>query len=190
MNEDVSGGDDVCTGCTGACCLDVVVGITGYDAWRIARANGLPFDAFVTIASAEPGVPGAFRLEGDFAVLMLAKHASDARACAFLSEPRNGVRLCTTHPSRPRVCRSYPMARAGGELALRSDVVCGPRAWDLQHVTTDRWLRDLDQEASEWAEYERVVAAWNASLLDGIAAYLSFVRIAYDEIALKCLGSS
>ncbi len=172
---------NVCTGCTGACCLDVIVGISGFDAWRIARANALAFEDFVTVATAEAGSPGAFRLGDGFGALVLARNANDARACTFLGPLRDGARRCETHPSRPRVCRSYPMARDGDVLVLRADVACGPNAWNMAAVTRDLWLRDLAEEASEWSRYERVVADWNSTGRDEFDAFLTFVQRACDE---------
>lgn len=172
---------DVCAGCTGACCVDVIVGISGFDAWRIARANALGFEDFVSVATAEAGSPGAFRLGDGFGALVLARNADDLRACRFLGPPRDGARRCETHPSRPRVCRSYPMARDGDGLVLRADVACSPNAWDVASVTRELWLRDLAEEEAEWSRYERVVADWNSTGMDELDAFLTFVRRACGD---------
>ncbi len=159
----------------------MLVGISGFDAWRIARANALAFEDFVTVATAEEGSPGAFRLGEGFGALVLARNANDPRSCTFLGASRDGVRRCGTHPSRPRVCRSYPMARDGDVLVLRADVACGPNDWNMATVTRDVWLHDFAEEASEWSRYERVVADWNSTGRDELDAFLTFVASACDE---------
>lgn len=175
-------GGDTCAGCTGTCCRNVLVPITGHDAWRIARANALAFEQFVTVAGADADTPGAFRLEDGFGALVLAKNVYDASACAFLVTLPGGEGRCGTHPSRPRVCRTYPMARDGTELLLRTDVACGAGDWDMARVSRERWLRELDAQAAESAAYDRIVVAWNATGANELREYLAFLERAYAAI--------
>jgi Fe-S-cluster containining protein len=173
---------DACAGCTGRCCRDVVVPITGHDAWRIARANALAIDRFVTVASADADAPGAFRLGDGFGALVLAKNVYDARACVFLVTLPGGEGRCGTHPSRPRVCRTYPMARDGATLALRTDVVCTSGDWDMSRMSRDVWLAELAAQDADSSAYERIVAAWNATGANDFDGFVAFVGRAYDAI--------
>jgi Fe-S-cluster containining protein len=169
-----------CDACNGRCCYDVAVGITGFDAWRIATAHGLPLHSFVTVATAEPSSLGAFRFHDGFAVLVLQRNPREERACAFLMLLPDGARRCGTYVSRPTVCRTYPMRRlVGGNVELRIDVACPPGAWDAGAIAAPGWSADLHAYESEWRGYERAIAAWNASPLDGLESFFRYVLAAY-----------
>ncbi|MBD5633693.1 MAG: YkgJ family cysteine cluster protein [Candidatus Eremiobacteraeota bacterium] len=171
-----------CSSCNGSCCLDVVVGITGYDAWRIAKARGLRFDEFVAPATADAGGLGAFRFGDGYAALMLQKEPREQRACFFLEDGADGKRRCGTYPARPYVCRVYPMTLRNGCIDLRTDVACAPGAWDMAALDRSMWKCDFDRYDYEWQLYARVVAAWNAASLDGLPAYYRFVHAAFEAI--------
>jgi Fe-S-cluster containining protein len=155
--------------------------VTGYDAWRIATERGMAFADFLTVASAGAGEPGAFRLGDGFGALVLARDPSGDDACVFLSAAVDGIRSCGTHPSRPNVCRVYPMARRDGEIVLRADVACGARDWNMAAIDRPAWQAEIARYESDWATYERVVAAWNANGGDDADAFMRYVRSAYDS---------
>jgi Fe-S-cluster containining protein len=188
---------EACSGCDGRCCYDVLVGITGYDAWRIARAHELPFDEIVTIATSVAGGLGAFRLGDGFAALVLPKNPREERACVFLMHFASGERRCGTYASRPYVCRTYPMRLVDDRVALRRDVACAAGAWNRTVARAAAWRRDLLAYDFEWDLYSRTIAAWDASELDGLPAYFDFVfrtfesidaaRTAYDAAAYEAL---
>jgi hypothetical protein len=171
---------DACLGCTGRCCEDVLVGITGYDAWRLATAHGLRLEDFVTVASAGARDLGAFRFGDGHASLVLEKNPSDDRA--FLVRLGGGQKRCGAYASRPIVCRTYPMTLDRGRIAVRDDVVCSPADWDLATISEPAWRSDLKTYAREWEIYARAIAAWNRSTLDGLAAYYAFVMRAFENI--------
>jgi len=173
---------DECAGCTGACCEDVLVPITGWDAWRIARSSGLPLFAFSTIATTAVGSRGAFRLDDAFATLVLRRSLTSPQACYFLTEAVAGVKRCTTHPSRPQVCRSYPMRLFDGTAVLRADVVCRTTDWDLEGLSQPLWRRDLEREAFEGNVHERVLAVWNVSELQGLEVFADFILGAFESV--------
>jgi len=173
---------DECAGCTGACCENVLVPITGYDAWRIAKSNALSFAAFTTIATAVSGSRGAFRLDDASVALVLRGNLTSPHACYFLGETVSGVKRCTTHPSRPRICRSYPMRLLDATVVLRPDVVCGTADWDLERISQARWRGDLEREAFEGDVYERVLAVWNVSDLQGLEVFGNFILGAFESI--------
>jgi Fe-S-cluster containining protein len=180
LRQDLSA--DECAGCTGACCENVLVPITGYDAWRVAKSSGLPLAAFSTIATTETGSRGAFWLDEACVALVLRRSLTSPRACYFLGETAPGLKRCTTHPSRPRVCRSYPMRLVDGTVVLRSDVVCRTADWDIDRISQTLWERDLRRETFEGDVYERVLAVWNASDLQGLKVFESFILGSFDSI--------
>ena len=174
---------NACAGCVGACCCDVAVAVTGYDAWRIAAANGLAFTDFLGVATAARAEPGTFRLAGGDAALVLARDPSDDRACVFLDAPdADGVRRCGTYAARPRVCRAYPMELRGRDVGVRSDVTCAPDDWDPAAIDRSAWRRDLVLYVLDREIDALVTATWNATARDGLDAYLTFVRRAYAAI--------
>jgi Fe-S-cluster containining protein len=168
-----------CDACNGRCCYDVAVGITGFDAWRIATAHALPLDAFVTVATAEASSLGAFRLHDDFAALVLQRNPREERACAFLMLLPGGERRCGTYVSRPTVCRTYPMRRLADNVALRSDVACPRDAWDAAAIAAPERSAALLAYEFEWRRYERAIAAWNASPLDGLESFFRYILASY-----------
>jgi len=171
METDVPG----CVDCNGSCCCDVLVGITGYDAWRIARANALRFEDFVTVASAEPGDLGAFRLGDGYAALVLQRNPHEPHACAFLMRLPRERRRCGTYASRPTVCRVYPMEPDEPSPRVRANAVCPPGAWDAARLDVPAWSADLGAYALEWQAYASAIAAWNASTLDGLPEFFAFL---------------
>jgi Fe-S-cluster containining protein len=173
---------DECAGCTGACCENVLVPITGWDAWRIAKSSGLPLLAFSSIATTAFGSRGAFRLDEGFVTLVLRRSPTSPQACYFLTEAVAGIKRCATHPSRPHVCRTYPMRLVDATVVLRSDVVCLPSDWDLERISQPLWRRDLEREAFEDDVHERVLAVWNASDVQGLEVFADFILGAFESV--------
>jgi Fe-S-cluster containining protein len=150
-----------------------VVPLTGDDAWRLARATGVPLHRLVACApQREPDGPG-FLLEpgGALHQLVLAAQACHPMApCAFLSTDGAAGR-CGAYAARPRACRRFPAVRRGGAGVAREGTPCPPGAWSAARMAGLSWRVALAREERETALYGEVVADWNARLrARGVAA--------------------
>ncbi|HET9392479.1 MAG TPA: YkgJ family cysteine cluster protein [Candidatus Rubrimentiphilum sp.] len=176
---------DSCAACTGLCCYDVVVRVTGYDAWRIKRAQALPFEQFLAIGPDMPAAPGAFMLDGERSALYLGKNSENSRACTFLMHLSGGVQRCGIYANRPSVCAVYPMTFTNGSVALRSDVRCDKSNWNMATITYPRWRHALLKHLFETHLYDRVAAAWNeipAAANPSLAKYYAYIERCFDAI--------
>src|ERR1700680_4256013 len=100
---------DACAGCTGRCCWDVVVRITGLDAWRIRRSQGLEYAQFVNVLPDDDPGGESFRIGDRLCSLYLAKNPLQPRACTFLMHLPGEQQRCGIYTERPHVCAAYPM---------------------------------------------------------------------------------
>jgi len=176
---------DACSGCDGNCCYDVIIRITGYDAWRIKRAQALAFEQFLSVQKDDEPGPGAFLVDGGYHALFLAKSEVEPRACTFLMHFPDEIRRCGIYAERPRVCAVYPMSLRNGTVDLRSDVVCKPSNWNLATLTYPYWRRALLEYMLEWQVYQRVVNLWNAlsqSAKPTIDDFYRYVETSFDGI--------
>ncbi len=179
---------DACATCTGLCCYDVVVRVTGYDAWRIKRAQALEFEQFLTIGPDMPAGPGAFLIAGERKALYLGKNAGNPRACTFLMHLPGGVQRCGIYAERPRVCAVYPMTLTNGSVALRSDVRCEASNWNMATITYPFWRHSLLEHLFETHLYERVAGHWNETQATNnakLAEYYAYVERCFDAIAAR-----
>lgn len=176
---------DECSGCNGLCCYDVVVRITGYDAWRIKHAQTLDYAQFVQVDKDEASGVGAFLLGDDYHALFLGKNAQQPRACTFLMHFPDETRRCGIYAERPRVCAVYPMSLRNGTVDLRDDVACKPSNWNLATLTYPYWRRNLLGYMLEWYVYQRAVSHWNdlpKASRSNITDYYNFVERAFSRI--------
>jgi Fe-S-cluster containining protein len=167
------------------CCYDVIVRVTGYDAWRIKRAQALQFEQFLTIGPDAPAGPGAFMLGGERQALYLGKNAGNQRACAFLMHLPNDTRRCGIYAERPTVCAVYPMTFTNGSVALRGDVRCEASNWNMASITYPYWRRGLLDHIFESHLYGIVAERWNeAAGTNGrtLIEYYAHVQRCFDAI--------
>lgn len=146
--------------CFNACCSDLNLMLTPYDALRLRRALGLSSRDFVqrhcmVSAGRDLGFP-----------LVQMRMLDDARrSCPFV-RPEG----CSVYGDRPGACRTYPLGRAStldeaGELVEHFFIVREPHchgflqdgAW-----TSGEWLRDQGLEAYNTANdrYMRLMNRW------------------------------
>jgi len=179
---------DVCATCSGMCCYDVLVRVTGYDAWRIKRAQALAFDQFLMVGPDTPAGPGAFVLEGERCAIYLGKNAENARVCAFLMHLPGDVRRCGVYAERPTVCAVYPMTFTNGSVALRSDVRCEATNWNMATITYPKWRRGLLAHLFESHLYGRVTDRWNETRAKSggtLAEFFAYVESCFDAIDVR-----
>jgi Fe-S-cluster containining protein len=154
-----------CDACDARCCRVYVVPLTGDDAFRLARATGVPLHRLVACAPQhEPEAPG-FLLEPDGPVhqLVLAAQAGHPIApCAFLRE-EGGVGRCGAYAARPRACRRFPAVREGRSIGAREGTPCPPGAWRGRMAALS-WRVALAREEREAALWAEVVSDWNGRL--------------------------
>jgi Fe-S-cluster containining protein len=152
---------DACAGCTGRCCWDVVVRVTGLDAWRIRRSQGLEYAQFVNVLPDDDPGGESFRIGDRLCSLYLAKNPLQPRACTFLMHLPGEQQRCGIYAERPLVCAAYPMQLRYGSVDLRSDVRCAPSDWNLATLDYRRWRETFTAYAFERAVFGRIATQWN-----------------------------
>ena len=152
---------DACAGCTGNCCRDVVVRVTGFDAWRIRRGQRLEYDQFVEVRPDEDPMAETFRIGDESCSLFLGKSAVDPAACVFLMNLPGDVRRCGMYADRPTVCAVYPMTLRYGSIELREDVRCTPADWNMATLDYPLWREAFLGYAVERRLFGRFAGAWN-----------------------------
>jgi|HigsolmetaAR201D_1030396.scaffolds.fasta_scaffold17343_2 Fe-S-cluster containining protein len=190
MTQQVS---ETCLNCAGRCCVTYIVPVTGYDIWRISRAQQLAPLVFVQREPEPPSSATGFLLRpGGPTYGTALRHQPvrhNQRPCLFLMHLKDGYRRCGIYADRPRACQTYPLELREQRVALRNDPICGAGSW---HGATEQaaWRQLLQHQAWEWEVYGVVVRAWN----EGIAAlapedgrifeqYLDYLLHAYDALA-------
>lgn len=141
--------------------------LTGEDAWRLARATGVPLHRLVACAPLrDPDGPG-FLLEPDGPpneLVLAAQACHPMRPCTFLRE-EGGLARCGAYAARPRACRRFPAVRtASGGVAAREGTPCPAGAWTAARMRGLSWRVALAREEREAALYRVVVADWNGRL--------------------------
>jgi Fe-S-cluster containining protein len=159
--------------------------VTGYDAWRIKRAQALAFEEFLTIGPDAPHGAGAFLLDGELRAIHLGKNAANPRACTFLMHLPGEVRRCGIYAERPRVCAVYPMTLTNGSVALRSDVRCEASNWNMATITYPYWRRNLLEHLFESHLYQIVAERWNEAAANeggALPEYYAHLERCFDAI--------
>jgi Fe-S-cluster containining protein len=178
------------------CCYTAAVVPSGRDVWRIARALDAPPWSFLVYFRAPHPRPDAFLLtpDGPPFQLLLAKgrgrRTKQPRPCIFLMRTRRGHHRCGLGDLRPRVCQSFPVTLAGDLLCIQPHTGCTCRAWALPDVDLAEEAAVVAARQEEAAEYQAVVAHWNAWVRESGAEadfldFCSFVLSAYDDLAAR-----
>jgi Fe-S-cluster containining protein len=176
-----------CTTCSGECCRQYLVHISGRDAVTIARGQALAFEAFIDIVSEDTPTATGFALDGSSDTFALSLRRQSDGACTFLSRPTGGSRRCGIYPDRPVTCAVFPLHVLRGSIDIRADVICEPRGRDISDVDLPLAHATIRREGLEWTRYARVVAAWNTAR-EGVterldeSIYFAYVGAAYDAI--------
>jgi len=176
-----------CTSCSGDCCRQYLVHISGRDAVTIARGQALAFDQFIAIVAEAEATPTGFTLDGTGATFALSLRRRADGACSFLVALTDGSQRCGIYPQRPLTCAVFPLRLYRGSVDIRSDVICEPRGRRITAVDLPRARALLVRSSFEWNVYAKVVAAWNSAReavderLD-IEVYFDYVTAAYDAI--------
>jgi len=176
-----------CTTCSGDCCRQYLVHVSGRDAVTIARGQGLALEQFVDVVP-PVGAPGTgFTLDASGTMYGLALRRHGDGACTFLVELTDGSYRCGIYPHRPLTCAVFPLRLYRGSVDIRPDVICEPSGRRITTVDLPQARAQLVRAGFEWAMYARVVAAWNAvrsSRPERIAEdrYFAYVVAVYDAL--------
>jgi Fe-S-cluster containining protein len=176
-----------CTTCSGECCRQYLVHISGRDAVTIARGHGLAFEAFIDIVSeGEPSGRG-FVLDASGDTFALSLRRRPDGACSFLVGLTDGSQRCGIYPERPYTCAVFPLRLFHGSVDIRPDVICEPSGKRITTVDFPAGRAMLIRASFEWNVYAHVVANWNEAraMLPGRLdekAYFDYVSAAYDAI--------
>jgi Fe-S-cluster containining protein len=182
-----------CDRCDGRCCHAYLVRVTGYDAWVISSALGLPMEEFLSYLPDPEGGGAGFMLDRSGATYGLAlrqRPGERERACFFLRTLPDGRGRCSVYPHRPLVCRAFPALLDGQRAALREELVCPPGSWEASAMALPPWRRQLLALDLERTIHRLVVSRWNERVRDGpadavwpIREYFAFLADAYGRIA-------
>jgi Fe-S-cluster containining protein len=151
-----------CATCSGRCCHDIYVRITGFDAARIATAQRVGLRAFCNMPEEREETTTGFLLgDGRRHDLQLTQQSEDAGACVWLMHVDENVQRCGIYASRPRVCAVYPFVIAMGTIDIRSDARCKPGDWRLSSLDLRQRRYDFSMHVAESQLYAVMVRVWN-----------------------------
>jgi Fe-S-cluster containining protein len=176
-----------CTTCSGECCRQYLVHLTGRDAVTIARGQALPFESFIDIVSEEGPSSKGFVLDDSGDAFALCLQRRQDGACTFLVALTDGSQRCGIYPERPLTCAVFPLRLFHGSVDIRPDVICEPSGRRITTVDLPAGRARLIRASFEWSVYAHVVAAWNAAHAHEPvrlheSAYFAYVGAAYDAI--------
>lgn len=160
-----------CLACAAPCCRHYHVGITIYDAYRLARALSLPLGDFCALEWLEGGGDG-------YDILLDAPNAGHRLHCLSLRKvrepgPEGALRCvflldlgsrgrCGAYHARPEVCRAYPAIERDGIIALTGGGrFCPPGGWQLadQDLPAARSRQRAGRAVR--AQHARLAEEWN-----------------------------
>jgi Fe-S-cluster containining protein len=151
-----------CATCSGRCCHDIYVRITGFDAARIAADQRIGIRTFCNMPEEREDSGHGFLLgDGRRHDLHLAQQDEDPGACVWLMTVDADVQRCGIYASRPRVCSVYPFLISRGTLDIRSDARCKPGDWHLSSLHLRRRRYDFSTHVAESELYAEMVRVWN-----------------------------
>jgi len=131
--------------CFNACCSDLTLMLTPYDALRLRRALGLPATEFTNHFTTRFDAP-----DTGFPMLRLKMREERQKRCPFVS-PEG----CKVYANRPGACRTYPLGRASrldaqGNVVEQFFVVREPHCRGFEEAANwdaPAWLTDQDLAA-------------------------------------------
>ena len=131
--------------CFNACCSDLTLMLTPYDALRLRRALGISATDFATHFATRHDAP-----DTGFPMLRLKMLDDREKHCPFVS-PEG----CKVYANRPGACRTYPLGRASrldeqGNVMEQFFVVREPHCRGFEETTdwdAPGWLSDQDLAA-------------------------------------------
>lgn len=144
--------------CFNACCSDLTLMLTPYDALRLRRALGVSSTDFINHFAVRVTAP-----DTGFPMLRLAMREEREKRCPFVS-PEG----CKVYADRPGACRTYPLGRATrldakGHVVEQFFVVKEPHCQGFEEAASwdaPSWLADQDLAAYNQANdrYMRLMA--------------------------------
>jgi len=128
--------------CFNACCSDLNLMLTPYDALRLRRALGISATDFLNHFTVRHVLP-----DSGFPMPHLAMRKERQKRCPFVSEAG-----CKVYGNRPGACRTYPLGRAtrldeNEQVVEQFFIVREPHCQGFEEVKTwdaPAWLADQD----------------------------------------------
>lgn len=180
-----------CAACGRPCCANYTVSIVGVDAWIIGKRLFLPLDAFLITFPASPQNDSGFMLEpgGQRYEIALDKvgQYQKGNPCVFWMALHEGYGRCGIYPYRPLVCQTYPAYHQGEVVALRDDVFCPARSWNLMGMDVSLFRKRLYRFRMQRDLYAFAVHAWNRAIEQsgrarGLDQYYAFLMNLYERV--------
>ena len=157
-----------CAACGRPCCANYTVSIVGVDAWIIGKYLFLPLESFLIAFPAGEHSEAAVILEpgGQEYEIALDKagHYQKGNPCVFWIALQEGYGRCGIYPYRPLVCQTYPAYQQGEIVAVRDDVFCPARSWNLMGMDVTLFRHRLYRFRMERDLYAYAVQVWNRTV--------------------------
>lgn len=155
-----------CHTCSGACCRNYIVGVTGYDIWRISTTERLAPESYLIAGHQKEENSEGFLLDPDGRPFFLALDKRGRfhryQPCVFLMDLASGNGRCGIYGHRPAACRVYPMTISRGEVRLAEHAICPPGSWSQAEIARPNWREAVKRTFVESDIYTEVVSRWNA----------------------------
>ena len=149
LNDMAKLGCNDCSGCS-SCCRGMgnTIVLDPYDVWRLTGGLGVSLQQLLA---------GHLELNVvDGIILPNLKLAGDSEQCTFLNEAGR----CSIHPSRPGICRLFPLGRYYEEDGFRYILqVHECEKQNRSKVKIRKWMDTPDME-----RYDAYIADWHAFL--------------------------
>ena len=168
-----------CGSCHGRCCREYRVQVNVADVRLLAAGTTLHPRQFLRLH--DSGGPDGFHLNpgGNGMELHLLRNPTTG-ACVFLMELGPELARCGVYEHRPMVCRNFPTTLERGAVAVRTEVKCGPDAWNLATMDLCTYRQDLVRAVADRVAHSRAVKAWN-DRIDG-GSQTADVNELYDHV--------
>lgn len=178
------------------CCHNAFVIVSGRDIWRISRTLGTPPWSYLIYFQSPEWRPDAFILDRSERYFRLAltkqpagKRRKSPPPCIFLMRTRNGHHRCGLGDLRPQACKTFPVEKINGVLAIPYATGCTCRAWSLADVNLQEEAAFVEERERDLSEYYSLVAEWNSMVMSApqeaeisLFDYCNFLLRAYDEM--------
>ncbi|XPV76046.1 MAG: YkgJ family cysteine cluster protein [Desulfovibrio sp.] len=164
--------------CFNACCSDLTLMLTPYDALRLRQGLKLTSRDFFTNYAEVSTMP-----KGGFPAVRLSMLKNERKSCPYVRDAG-----CSVYEDRPAACRTYPLGRAtkikDGEILTQFFVVKEPHCRGFEQEkewTSDEWLKDQGLEPYNDANdrYMTLISKWvkTGKVLDEKMVNMAFLAL-------------
>lgn len=189
-----------CQTCEAPCCRAYHIGISAWDAFRLARGLVVPLADFCVLSWREtPEADYRILLDGSVPPEQRRYHALSLRKvpdpdpnyrlrCPFLVSV-GAFGRCGAYEHRPLVCRTYPARVVHGVVTLDAGGrYCPPAGWHIADVDLVRARRRWDVYETQRELDRRLIDAWNAAVIASGAPRSAEDFLGFVEAVMGAMG--